>query len=178
MKSGLRLVGLVAAVRIQAALLLPVSVVSCVPAFVGHDLITASGSGLVLFVTMFSALLRGRRPWYEARLEKLSPPSPSTEVVAREDTFDLFSRSLTVPLVLVLVIGLAVGYGTGVPIGAAMAGIGVGMLRQARWLAAQERLLGGWLLCPFTPPGFTASDPDAAAYRESRFWLVRESARG
>ncbi|MER7579615.1 hypothetical protein [Kitasatospora sp. NPDC097691] len=177
MSGGLRLVGLVASVRIQAVLLLSVSLVSCVPAFTagdhGSDPVRGVLVGVILFVTMFFGILKARRPWYETRLEHLTPPPPTAETVAEDKTFDLLSRGLTVPLLLVLGIGLAVGYATGIPVGMFLAGMAAGMLWQSRWLAAEERRLGGRVLCLHTPPRVAADDPNGAAYRQSRFWIVR-----
>ncbi|MFE6049188.1 hypothetical protein ACFQ6N_00345 [Kitasatospora sp. NPDC056446] len=177
MGSGLRLVGLVASVRIQAGLLLPVSLVSCVPAFTGGaepaDPVMSVGTGALLFAVTYVGLLRTRRPWYETRLAGVTPPPPGAELVARDKTFDLFSRALTVPLVLVLLVGLGVGYATGIPAGMLLAGLAAAMLWQSRWLAAEQERLGGLVVCLHTPVRVAADDPDARAYRESRFWLVR-----
>ncbi|MDH6711436.1 hypothetical protein P3T27_008194 [Kitasatospora sp. MAA19] len=176
---GLRLVGLVASVRIQASLLLPVSLVSCVPAYTGgsHQLdpATSVGTALILFVTTFWGLLKVRRPWYETRLERLSPPPPTAEMVAGDKTFDLFSRSLTKPLLLVLLIGLTASYATGIPVGMFLAGMAAAMLWQSRWLAAEEKQLGGRVVCLHTPVRVAADDPNGTAYRQSRFWIVRET---
>ncbi|WP_371498826.1 hypothetical protein OG871_22730 [Kitasatospora sp. NBC_00374] len=179
MSSGVRLVGVVAAVRIQAALLLPVSLVSCVPAVTGgaHRFtpVATAGMAAVLFVSTFGALLNNRRPWYRSRLERLTAPGPDADVVALDRTFDLYSRSMTVPLVMVLLVGLVVCYSTGVPIGMAVAGIAGGMLWLSGRLAAQERLLGGWIVGPHMPVRTTTADPNYAVYRESRFYLVRDA---
>ncbi|MFD8707705.1 hypothetical protein ACFV1W_34840 [Kitasatospora sp. NPDC059648] len=179
MGDGLRLVELVASVRIQASLLLTVSLVSCVPAYIGgsHQLgpATSVGTALILFATTFWGLLKARRPWYEARLEGLAPPPPTAETVARDKTFDLFSRSLTKPLLLVLLIGLVLSYATGIPAGMLLAGMAAAMLWQSRWLTAQEKQLGGRLVCLHTPIRVAADDPNGTAYRQSRFWIVRET---
>ncbi|MFD8755116.1 hypothetical protein ACFV0O_29680 [Kitasatospora sp. NPDC059577] len=179
MNGGPRLVGLVQSVRIQGALLLAVSLVSCVPAFLGGagepDPLRSAGTGLLLFATTCYGLQRARRPWYRERLERLSPPPPTAEPVPQGEAFDLFSRSLTAPLLLVLLIGLAVGYATGIPVGMFVAGMAAGMLLQSRWLAAEERRLGGRVLCLYTPVRVRADDPDGPLYRRSPFWIVRET---
>ncbi|WP_329494370.1 hypothetical protein [Kitasatospora herbaricolor] len=178
MSGGLPLVGLVASVRIQASLLLPVSLVSCVPAYVWGphrlDLTASVAVALLLFATTFSALLKARRPWYETRLAQMTPPPPTAELVARDQTFDLFSRGLTKPLLLVLLIGLALSYATGMPAGMLLAGLAAAMLRQSRCLAAEEKRLGGRIVCLHTPVHVTADDPNGPAYRRARFWIVRE----
>ncbi|MFI8456615.1 hypothetical protein [Kitasatospora sp. NPDC085464] len=177
MSSGLRLMGLVESVRIQAVLLLSVSLVSCVPAFTaadqGSDPVNGVLVGVILFVVMFFSYLKARRPWYETRLEQLAPPPPTAETVARDKTFDLLSRGLTVPLLLVLAIGLAASYATGTPIGMFLAGVAAAMLWQSRWLAAEQERLGGRVLCLHTPLHVAADDPNRAVYVQSRFWIVR-----
>ncbi|MEU9042897.1 MULTISPECIES: hypothetical protein [unclassified Kitasatospora] len=176
---GLRLVGLVASVRIQACLLLPVSLVSCVPAYTGGahrlDPVMGAAVALILFATAFWGLLEARRPWYRERLERLSPPPPGAQTVARDKTFDLFSRGLATPLLLVLLIGLALSYTTGIPAGMLLAGMAGAMLWQSRWLAAEEKRLGGRVLCLHTPVRVAADDPNGPAYRRSRFWIVHET---
>ncbi|WP_369185022.1 hypothetical protein [Streptomyces sp. Y1] len=178
MNDGLRLVGAVAAVRIQGALLLGVSLASCVPAFLDGpnrlDPVAGIGTAALLFVSTFCALLKLRRPWYETRLARLTPPPATAEPVAPDRTFDLLSRTLTVPLLLVLAIGIGIGAATGVPAGMFLAGLAAAMLWQSRWLAAEEKRHGGRLLCPYAPFRVAPDDPHAAAYRESRFWIVRE----
>ncbi|MGA5822370.1 hypothetical protein ACPC54_31445 [Kitasatospora sp. NPDC094028] len=182
MNSGLRLVGVVAAVRIQGALLLPVSLVSCATAFTSGShplgLAGSAGTGVLLFAATFGALLKVRRPWYETRLAQLSPPPSSAERVVPDRTFDLFSRTLTVPLLLVLGIGLTLSSVTGVPVGMFLAGMAAAMLWQSRWLEAEEQRLGGRLLCPYAPVRVAPGDPNTQVYRESRFWIVRETPAG
>ncbi|MFJ1708848.1 hypothetical protein [Kitasatospora sp. NPDC088346] len=133
------------------------------------------GCALLFFVTTFSALLKARRPWYEARLENLTPPAPTAEVIARDKTFDVLSQNLTKPLILVLLVGLALAYATGLPVGLILAGVGAAMLWQSRWLAAEEKRLGGRVLGPLAPVRVAADDPNGTAYRQSRFWIVREA---
>ncbi|MEV7776114.1 hypothetical protein [Kitasatospora sp. NPDC086791] len=133
------------------------------------------GTGLLLFAVTCYGLLRARGPWYRERLERLSPPPPAAELVASDETFDLFSRGLTTPLLLVLLIGLALGYATGIPVGMFVAGMAAAMLWQSRRLAAEERRLGGRVLCLHTPVRVAADDPHGPLYRRSPFWIVRET---
>jgi hypothetical protein len=62
--SGLRLVGLVASLRVQASLLLPVSLMSCIPAYAwgAHQLapIGSVGIALILLTAAFLAFLKAR----------------------------------------------------------------------------------------------------------------------
>jgi hypothetical protein len=132
------------------------------------------GIALILFTATFLAFLKARRPWYESRLEQLTPPPPSAELVEEENTFNLHSRSLTTPLLAVLLIGVVVSYATGVPVGMALTGLAAAMLLQSRWLAAEEKRLEGRLMCLHTPVHVAADDPNGPAYRQSRFWIIRE----
>lgn len=56
-----------------------------------------------------------------------------------------------------------------------LAGTAAAMLWQSRQLAAREKQLGGRVLCLHTPTRVAADDPNAAAYRQSRFWIVPDA---
>ncbi|RKE17663.1 hypothetical protein [Streptomyces sp. TLI_171] len=174
MSSGLRLVGLVGSARIQAALALPVALVSCVPVFLwgpsgGQAAIVAA----LLFGVTFLAGLRGLRASLTRRLAEVTAPPPGLEVVPDAEEFDLHSRNLTLPLVLALAAGAGIGVVTGVPAGMALAGPAVAMLWLSRWLAAEERHLGGRVVCVLAPLLARGDEPALDTYTRADLWIVR-----
>jgi len=176
MSGRLRLVGATAGLRAQAVLFIPVGLVSCAPGYGRQDSLTPAVAGVVLFAVSCWGYLRSRGPsWYGERLERPAGPPAAAELVDREQEFDLLSRSLTVPLTVALAAGLLVAWATGLLLGAALVGLGVGMAWRSRWLAAQERRLGGRLVCALSPVRVAADDPNLAVYRDAPHWIVRDA---
>ncbi|MER5863351.1 hypothetical protein [Kitasatospora sp. NPDC002040] len=181
MNSTPPLVGAVASGRIQAALVLPASLVSCAPAFVGRapgpELTTSVAVGVLLFAISFGAMLKARpKSWYRTRLQAMTAPPLNATVVPPDETFDLFSRALTKPLALGLAIGLALAFTTGAPVGAAFAAFACFLLLRAHWLAGQERELGGRVVTPHAPVRVQPDDPHRAVYLEVPFYLAPAAA--
>ncbi|WP_371476940.1 hypothetical protein [Kitasatospora sp. NBC_00315] len=177
MSSSPPLMGAVAAMRTQAALLLLASLVSCAPAYLGKpagaDPTTAITVGVLLFVVSFGALSKARpRSWYEERLAGMAAPPLTATVIPREQTFEIISRTLTKPLLLILVVGLVLSYATGMPAGMLLAGIACSMLRQSRWPAGREKELNGRIVCPHAPARTSDDDPHLAAYRQVPYYIV------
>jgi hypothetical protein len=129
-----------------------------------------------LFAVPFGWAAGPRRAWYRERLADTAPAPGGVPVVAARDAFDRVSRPLTRPVLLALAVGLAIAWATGVPVGLALAGLGCGLLLQARWLAAQERRGGRRLLCPLTPLRVDPGDPHLALYRRVPFYVARAAA--
>ncbi len=71
---------------------------------------------------------------------------------------------------IALGLGLVIACNTGVPAGLALAGVGGGMLHQARRLTREERKLGTWLLYPLAPLRVAADDPALPTYRRVPFY--------
>ncbi|MFJ8854912.1 hypothetical protein [Streptomyces sp. NPDC102437] len=172
------MVGLVATIRSLAVLTLLVGLVSALPALLrGTEGLGVPGTVLLaalIFGLPFAWFAGPRRVWYQTRLDAVTPLPHGATVVAREKTFELVSRPLTVPLVIALGLCLLIAYNTGIPAGLALVGVGGGLLLQARWLAREERRRGVWLLCPQAPLRVAADDPALSLYRRAPFYTAPE----
>jgi hypothetical protein len=180
MRSQLHLVGLVAATRCTALVVLGAGLAGALPVVLGHRGGLSAAPAVVLAVGLFAVpfgwAAGPRRAWYRERLADTAPAPDGVPVVAARDAFDRVSRPLTRPVLLALAVGLAIAWATGVPVGLALAGLGCGLLLQARWLAAQERRGGRRLLCPLTPLRVDPGDPHLALYRRVPFYVARAAA--
>lgn len=180
MSDGLSLVGVVAATRVQAALLIPVGLVSSLPSAVGRS----DGVGpvsrllleaLIIGLPMAAFAGHGRRGWHRLRLEQATNVPERATVIPRAQTFDLLSKALTKPLCLALAVGLFLSYWTGIPVGTALVGFACGLLWQAHRLARVERQRNIWLLCPRAPFRVQADDPHIDLYRQVPYYITAPS---
>lgn len=172
------LIGAVASAQALGSVALLAGGAGSLPVLLGH---TGSMGGttvavlaLVIFAVPFAWFVGPRRAWYRERLAAAGPAPRDAVVIAADDTFQRVTRPLTPVLVGAAVIELLVAYGTGVPIGLALAGVGAGLLSQARWLARQERSQGIRLLCPSAPGRVAADDPHLDEYRAVPFYTLSE----
>ncbi|MGW1076536.1 hypothetical protein [Streptomyces sp. NPDC002537] len=168
------LVGAVAATRSLASLALLAGSISSLPALFGSaERFGSSGIAILaalIFGLPFAWFAGPRRAWYRTRLDEAVPMPYGSPVIARGKTFERAFRHLTPPVVIALTLGLFIAYNTGIPAGLAVAGVGGGMLHQARWLAREERKLGTWILSPLVPFRVAADDPALSIYRRMPFY--------
>lgn len=170
------LIGAVAAGRALGSIALLVGLVTSPVALMG----SATGLGgpvgaalaLLLWGVPFVWVSGARRAWYRTRLEAATPAPQGFAVIARENTFEMVVRPLTVLVIIALGLGLLIAYTTGVPAGLALAGAGAGLLWQTRWLAREERNRGTWLLCPHAPLRPNSDDPALALYQQVPFYTA------
>ncbi|MFK0296453.1 hypothetical protein ACIQU6_39110 [Streptomyces sp. NPDC090442] len=170
------LVGAVAATRALGTIALLVGLVASLAALMGG---TAGLGGpvlavlaVLLFGVPFAWVAIARRAWYRTRLEAATPAPQGSPVIARENTFEVVSRTLVVPVVIGLGLGVLVASTTGVPAGLALAGAGSGLLWHAQWLAREERKRNTWLLFPHAPLRPAPDDPSLPLYQQVPFYTA------
>lgn len=177
MSSRPDLVGVVGSARALGSIALLTGATGVLPVLLGRTGALGGAADSLLGLVLFGLPLAWyggprRRAWYRDRLEVAVPVPAGSAVTPPEETFPRVTRPLSKVVVVVLVLELFVAFDTGIPVGAAFAGVGVGMLSQAQWLARQERARGIRLFCPAAPARVAADDPNLEVYRAVPFYTL------